>query len=233
MRIVGMNIEQYVGQGCKESEDPYDYEYFSEDKERHVLYGIQSNGQKIKITLSAYEDQCYSGYCLSNYAEIDIEEVECFDKFSYIPKELLEIDDLIYAYDEDGELIMDDRYNNSGWYDGIYIENKVFVFDENGGDEYYPNGSYSVDMDLFTRTPRTKSIRPVWIFKGESNTGKSYLSHLTDKDVYETDSSDKLPNSITEDIIVLGNKYKFTVEQIEERIFGKHETIIVNFESVK
>ena len=32
---------------------------------------------------------------------------------------------------------------------------------------------------------------------------------------------------------LLGNKYKFTVEQIEERIFGKHETIIVNFESVK
>ena len=49
MRIVGMNIEQYVGQGCKESEDTYGYEYFSEDKERHVLYGIQSNGQKIKM----------------------------------------------------------------------------------------------------------------------------------------------------------------------------------------
>ena len=67
MRIVGMNIEQQVGQGCKESEDAYDYEYFSEDKERHVLYGIQSNGQKIKITLSSYEDQCYSGYCLSKF----------------------------------------------------------------------------------------------------------------------------------------------------------------------
>ena len=51
-----MNIEQCVGQGCKESEETYGYEYFSEDKERHVLYGIQSNGQKIKITLSAYED---------------------------------------------------------------------------------------------------------------------------------------------------------------------------------
>ena len=34
MRIVGMNIEQYVGQGCKEYEDEYGYEYFSEDKER-------------------------------------------------------------------------------------------------------------------------------------------------------------------------------------------------------
>ena len=41
MRIVGMNIEQCVGQGCKESEETYGYEYFSEDKERHVLYGIQ------------------------------------------------------------------------------------------------------------------------------------------------------------------------------------------------
>ena len=37
--------------------------------------------------------------------KIDIEEVECFDKFTYIPKELLEIDDLIYTRDEDGELI--------------------------------------------------------------------------------------------------------------------------------
>ena len=76
MQIIGMNIEQYVGQGCKDSDTcSYDYDYFSEDKERHVLYGIQSNGHKIKITLSAYEDQCYCGYCLSDYAEIDIEEV--------------------------------------------------------------------------------------------------------------------------------------------------------------
>ena len=29
MRIVGMTIEQCVGQGCKESEETYGYEYFS------------------------------------------------------------------------------------------------------------------------------------------------------------------------------------------------------------
>ena len=64
---------------------------------------------------------------------------------------------------------------------------------------------------MFVPNGRAKTKRPVWIFKGDSSSGKSYLSHLTQKKVYETDSNSKLPIKITEDIIVLGNKYIFTI----------------------
>lgn len=88
----------------------------------------------------------------------------------------------------------------------------------------------TLDINLFKKTIRAKDKRPVWIFKGDSNSGKSFLSHLViGKSVYETDSSSILKEIITEDIIVLGNKYKFSIEEIENKIFGEHESIIVDF----
>lgn len=92
----------------------------------------------------------------------------------------------------------------------------------------------NIKYEKFRVTNRLKKLRPVWIIKGKSGLGKSYLtttlfnnSNLT---IYETDSSPNLPLIIFEDIIVIGNKYTFNIKQIEERIFGEHETIIVNFD---
>jgi hypothetical protein len=126
-------------------------------------------------------------------------------------------------------LIIDDFNENSD-----YINNEVFTYNFDGGDSYYPWGSYSVNMELFKETPRHKSERPVWIFKGDSNLGKSFIaSKLNELTTYETDSNEKLPNVITEDVIVLGNKYNHNLEDIKDKIFGEYELILVNFEEAQ
>ena len=98
----------------------------------------------------------------------------------------------------------------------------------------FNNTDINIKYEKFRVTNRLKKSRPVWIIRGESGLGKSYLtttlfnnSNLT---IYETDSSPNLPLIIFEDIIVIGNKYNFNIKQIEERIFGEHETIIVKFD---
>lgn len=117
--------------------------------------------------------------------------------------------------------------------DKIVIED-VFEATSTGGDSYYPMGYVEVNTDLFKKAnARQKDKRVVWIFKGESATGKTYLSNLirlASKSVYETDDNNELPKELTEDIIVIGNKYNFSVEDVKEKIVGDAEIIVVDFE---
>ena len=48
------------------------------------------------------------------------------------------------------------------------------------------------------------------------------------KTVYETDAHEKL-DTIEADIIVVGNKYNHSLEEIESKIKGEHEIIYVDF----
>lgn len=75
--------------------------------------------------------------------------------------------------------------------------------------------------------------RPVWIFKGDSGLGKSYIAGIIAnsdraKTVYETDAHEEL-ETIEADIIVVGNKYDHSLEKIESKIKGEHEIIYVDF----
>lgn len=84
-------------------------------------------------------------------------------------------------------------------------------------------GNISLNSRYFknVETIRNSNKRLVWIFYGRSGIGKSYLAnYLSDiKSIYETDSSESLPNYIEDDIIVVGNKYKYSLEDIKERVF--------------
>ena len=73
----------------------------------------------------------------------------------------------------------------------------------------------------------------VWIFKGDSGLGKSYIAGIIAnsdraKTVYETDTHEEL-DTIEADIIVIGNKYNHSLEEIESKIKGEHEIIYVDF----
>lgn len=60
----------------------------------------------------------------------------------------------------------------------------------------------------------------IYIFTGNSNIGKSYISHKTSLLVYETDQSPILPDKFDNDydIIVIGNKYLFDIDSIISKI---------------
>ena len=104
----------------------------------------------------------------------------------------------------------------------------------NGGDGYYPSGYSIVNMDIFDKpNARQKDRKVVWIFKGDSASGKSYLSSMIrsrcDKKVYETDTHSELPSFLNYDIIVIGNKHDFTIDEVKERIAGDNEIVVVDF----
>lgn len=211
MKIIGLRIEKYIGQVV--SGHNCDFEYNDEILEKHILCGIKDDGTKYEITLSEEYGECGSGWTTASWGYIEVKRVSKFNGYTYRPIKLLIIED--FKEEE-------------------YIDNEVFTYSYNGGDSYYPGGYYSVNMDLFEVTPRHKSERPVWLFKGGSNLGKSFIvSKLEDLSVYETDSNDKLPLEITQDVIVLGNKYTYNLDEIKSRIFGEYELILVNFEAAQ
>jgi hypothetical protein len=208
MKIIGLRIEKYIGQNI--SGHNCDFEYHDEEMERHILCGITSDGENVEITLSEEYGECGSGWCTASWGNMEVNKVSKFNGYTYKPVKDLNIDD----FDPESD----------------YVNNEVFTFSLDGDDSYYPSGFYEVNMDLFKQTIRHKETRPVWIFKGESNSGKSFIaSRLNDLSVYETDTSDELPDKITEDIVVLGNKYQYDIEKIKDCIFGECELILVDF----
>lgn len=87
--------------------------------------------------------------------------------------------------------------------------------------------------EMFEKTPRMMEKRPVWIFAGASGLGKSTIGRfleLQGKVVYETDSDQRLPNSIMADVIVAGNRNKnVTIDDICARLPDGVEPIFVEF----
>jgi len=101
---------------------------------------------------------------------------------------------------------------------------EIFNFDEK---------SFNIDLTKFEKTVRYKEKRPVWLFKGPSNMGKSFIAEHCSLKSYETDMSDKLPDEIDADIIVIGNKYKYSIEDIKSKCIGNNEYILVEFSSIE
>ena len=202
-----MKIEKYLGKTV--SGHNCNFKYTDTELERHILFALRDDNTKVKITLEAEEGECYSGWTTATRARYTQEVINNFEGFTHVPKTHIEIDDYSDFPDD--------------------ITNDVFTFSAYGGDSYYPSGSYSVNMNLFEQTIRHLEKRPVWIFYGKSNSGKSFLSHkLNNLTVYETDSDKNLPKELNEDIIVVGNKYSFSLDNIE-KLLKNREVFKVKF----
>lgn len=225
VKIIGLRIEKYVGNSVKGYNCKFTYT--NKECERHILCCIVNNSN-VEITLQQDEGQCGSGWCESTDASLSAKTVSSFNGITYFAKDKNLNIEMLPNFASNG-------YNTSVWIEQVNrvdeFANEVFYFSSDGGDFYYPCGYYNVNMDLFVKTIRAKEKRPVWIFIGESNIGKSYLSSLMSQKltVYETDSNQTLPDVLTESIIVVGNKYKFDISDITKRIFGESEIIYVNF----
>ena len=119
----------------------------------------------------------------------------------------------------------------------LFLEKESFELKEFAYDTKSSEGNIipeiSINPSFFkeVKSIRNMKERPVWIFCGNSGLGKSYIgTFLAEyKDVYETDSSDRLPEVIYSDIIILGNKYNFTKEDVINRLYGKVKLIEVKF----
>nr|DAQ56215.1 MAG TPA: Fructokinase [Caudoviricetes sp.] len=190
-----------------------------EDNSKYILNCISENNLKYEVSLWTEYGSCPSGWCSASWGHCEVKLVDSFIGSTHKP-----IKDLSFEIEmEEGDL-EDTIYND---------ENNIFHVDYNGGEYWYPCGEAGIAEELFTETNRTMDKRPVWIFKGNSGLGKSYIAGIIAnsgrmKTVYETDAHEEL-NFIEADIIVVGNKYDHSIEEIEQKIKGEHETIVVDF----
>lgn len=183
---------------------------------KYEILARLDRGDKIKISLSEVKGECPSGYCAATWGCIKIEYCDRMP-FAYYPKTDIEVPDL------------DPRW--IGKTTGIPdIENIYFSYSEDEGDSYYPSGHIRVNEDLFVASDRVMKKRPVYIFTGPSAIGKSTMASMLDRTVYETDRALCLPEVIAADIVVCGNKYPHTIEDIELRLFGSPDVIVVRFD---
>lgn len=216
--VVGLRVEKYVGTHV--SGHNCDFTHEPEIQTRHVLL-LKHYSWKYELTLQTDEDECGSGWCTACYGRFNFKSVSNFaGKTHRILKETT--------------LNLDVNTDTDRLY---YTENKVFSFDKDGGDSYYPCGGYDIDMSLFEEIPMTNIKRPVHIFIGDSNACKSTLAALTRKEILETDYTgiNDLPEVITADIIVVGNKFTIDVNKdIIPKIFDleNSQVAIVKFKIV-
>lgn len=199
MKIIGLRIDKYIGQR------PFFYnnewkEAF-EEFDKHIIYGLLSDNRMLEIEIRLEIEACPSDKTTFSFGIIKTKEIYKKPYYTHIPIIPLEIEDIQPCVTGD-------------------INNDVFS----------THGGYTVNMELFKAIKKIKMVRPVWLFRGKSNLGKSFLSsNLCNMDTYETDSNDKLPNVIIANIIVLGNKHIFSIDEVRSRIFGEYELIVVDF----
>ena len=190
-----------------------------EDNSKYILNCISEYDLKYEVSLWTEYGDCPSGWCSASYGHCEVRRVDSFIGSTHKP-----IKDLSFEI-ETKEGNFKDTIDD--------VKNNIFYVDDNGGDPWYPDGDVGITKELFTETNRAMNKRPVWIFKGDSGLGKSYIAGIIAnsdraKTVYETDAHEKL-GTIEADIIVVGNKYEHSFEEIESKIKGEHEIIYVDF----
>ena len=220
VKIVGLLVKKIVNDYCEGHNCDFTYEKI-EDEEYVLMcediFHINEYGEefhnKYEITLRSEYGECGSGWTTASYGFADIEPVDNFRPWNYKPKQQIILENISI------------KEMNSPDFSCEY-----FQWSYDGGDGYYPTGYVEVNMDYFEELPRNMKKRPVWIFKGYSGLGKTSLAiQLENEDVYDTDISSKLPECITESVVVLGNKYGHTLEDIKTRLFDNPEIILVDF----
>lgn len=228
VKIVGLFVEDYI-----EEFENLDYETDHQENVKFHLYAVEEDRgcyNKWKISLWTEIGPCGSGYCMSSWGNMTIEPVRDFGPMNYIPKNGYPVLNACISW-KDGAYIWkeNEKSNKSSW--DNEIDNDIFSYDCDGGDGYYPSGGGYVKLDRFEQLTRDMQKRPVWIFSGASGLGKSTLGEMLGgrKDIFETDSVNELPDEIYADVVILGNRSKFTVEDIIPRLYGSVKVILVGF----
>lgn len=211
------------------------------DTEYNIYCKNEGETGIFEISLMQSYGPCGSGYCMSSYGSMSIRYVHSNNityTHKYTGPELIE-GSIVYYEESDSFVIIhdvphkdedDDDWDYNDWDE----ENEVFKYSSVGCDEYYPCGGIEINFDYFEEIPRAMKGRPVYILVGPSGLGKSTLAECLGSyyTVFETDSVDELPEYIAADVIVIGNRSKWTVDDIKDRVWKEQDDpdiIVVSF----
>lgn len=212
--LVGAYKQLYIGTGCSGHNTDFNYE--SKQMEKVFLHLLQpTTYDKYEIVLWGSEGECGSGWTTASWGHSSLNKV---DSFTNPP-----------TYNCQPTLV--DVAQTEGNIDIETLDNvRVASASYCGNDDYYPCGWYTFNESLFTVSPRAVDRMKVFVFKGSSAIGKSYLASkfVESFKVYETDGSNELPADMNDyDVVVLGNKYEFP--ELVELLSTTRDVVIVNF----
>ena len=126
MKVLGMRKEDYIGEVCEGHN--CEFTYRDEEMERHYLY-LQHNGVFYELMLDISSEPCGSGYTTSEYGIVKLKEI------SELPANMIKS-----KIDKEFDMVDEDM-------DGYSCD--LFHYTKDGGDSYYPMGSYHVEENLF------------------------------------------------------------------------------------
>lgn len=223
LQLIGATTRQKLITKC--SGCNLDFEYSQILEEVPVLVFKSEEKQYFTITLWEDEGECCSGWTTASWGNYSIKEEKV--PFDEVPiGEYPKITILTTDWEHFG---LDQSDSEKDEYDEDIYRNDIFTVSKCGGDDYYPSGWVGVNAK-FKKLARHMDKQPVWIFTGPSAVGKSSLAHETNREVYETDSNPRLPDDLNNyEIIVVGGKYKFSIDDIKNKITNK-KVIVVNFD---
>ncbi len=203
--VVGLKVHHYIGK----TKVGNNCDFHSQDIEsvKYIICLINMSLDKYELELWMRHGECPSGWTTAHWAEHKLTKVCEFGSLTHIPNS---------------------NYDNIVYEDSImYYKSDFFSYSYDGDDHWYPEGSIEINFEKFKKY-RGFEKKPVWIFQGDSNLGKSFIAHkLSGMKIFETDAYQQLPDIIDADIIVIGNKYKHSKNDILSQISG--EIINVDF----
>jgi chromosomal replication initiation ATPase DnaA len=92
-----------------------------------------------------------------------------------------------------------------------------------GKETFNTEGDYNFVETSFEKSKETTAAKSVYILCGPSGIGKSHLASMIGNQslIYETDARSQLADDLSMyDVIVMGNKHQFTVDEIKDRYVG-------------
>lgn len=220
--VVGANHNFYIdkevtGSNC-------DFDYINAEFNSNTIFFIAENNDKYALKLWLEEGECGSGWCAASYGFAELTMVKgAFQGINLLPTKKMTVDmnELLKFKDigMEGKVILCNEDND-----------EICIADDTGGDDYYPSGGFYFNDKLFHKTPRTIKTRRTYIVKGPGGIGKSFLTKsITDLKVYETDIDTKLPDTLIYDVVVLGNRSGFSVEDIKNKLnLDTTEVVVVD-----
>ena len=157
-----------------------------------------------QLHLSSSSGQCGSGWCTASWGHYELRRVSDRGPATHLPVQEIMVE-------------LDPEHLPE------YFECEAFSWSDYGGDEYYPSGSVSFNVELFKPTGRGHQKPLVWVFSGVSNLGKSTLAQHSGMKVYETDQAEELGDEmVCAQVIVIGGKYPHSIDGVRA-LFEKHE----------
>jgi len=221
--LIGASNKLYMGIGCRGHN--CDFEYYDKQMEKVYLHLLDVDTKdKHELVMWGSEGQCGSGWTTASWGHFTFDKV---DSFTNPPSMFIEPTMVVVEKNEDSIEVLLDGFVSD---DKDDHSNTIAYCNYCGCDDYYPNGWYTFNKDLFTVSPRAVDRMKVYVFKGPSAIGKSYLaSQFKDTfKVYETDSSKELPTNLSAyDVVVVGNKYEFP--ELIELLKTNRDVVNVNF----